>query len=218
MRAFSADRWKGPHPGMNGAPFHASVNIHYRHNQRARAVIWSGSLARLKGFSAFVCQDDFEGVVSETNTHVPTKLTNEIIAAAIEGYEGQRKRIDQQIAELRAMLMGGPAEIAATPESPKRKRRRMSAAGRRAAEAQRKRWARIRGESEPSAPARTEVQKVPRAKRRISEEGMKRIIAATKKRWPLAKAAKARLSAAKKAAPTTKKAAAKKVAAKKMRP
>ncbi len=176
-------------------------------------------MAGLMGFSALVCQDDFEGVVSETNTHMPTKLTNEIIAAAIEGYEGQRKRIDYQIAELRAMLSGGPATPAATPEAPKRKRRRMRAAGRRAvAEAQRKRWARIRGESEPPAPATTEVQKVRRAKRRISEEGMKRIIAATKKRWRLAKAAKARLSAAKKAAPATKKVTAKKIATKKSAP
>ena len=112
-----------------------------------------------------------------------------------------------------------PFALNNTPEAPARKRKGFSVAVRRKmALAQKARWATIRGKSEPSAPARTEVQKVPRAKRRISEEGMKRIIAATKKRWPLAKAAKARLSAAKKAAPTTKKAAAKKVAAKKMRP
>jgi|ERR1017187_3676787 hypothetical protein len=150
-------------------------------------------------------------VVLETNTYMPTRLTNEIIAAAIDGYEGQKKRIDQQLAELRAMLSGGPAETAPTPEAPKRKRRRMSAAGRRAvAEAQRKRWARIRGESEPSAPATT---KAPKAKRRISAEGMKRIIAATKKRWRLAKAAKAVSTAKRKAAPAATKVAVKKAAA-----
>ena len=39
---------------------------------------------------------------------MPTpKLTNEIITAAIEGFESQRRRIDDQIAELRAMLDGG---------------------------------------------------------------------------------------------------------------
>ncbi|MGA9107749.1 MAG: hypothetical protein WB359_20590 [Bryobacteraceae bacterium] len=139
---------------------------------------------------------------------MPTRLTNEIIAAAIDGFEGQKKRIDQQIAELRAMLSGKTAEAAATPEAPKRKRRRMSAAGRKAvAEAQRKRWARIRGESEPSAPAMTEAQKAAKTKRRFSAEGLKRIIAATKKRWRLAKAAKAVSTA-------TKKAAVKKLAAK----
>ncbi|MGO9615114.1 MAG: hypothetical protein ACLP6W_01795 [Bryobacteraceae bacterium] len=155
-----------------------------------------------------LCQDDVQGVVTETDIHMPTRLTNEIIAAAIDGFEGQKKRIDQQIAELRAMLSGKTAEAAATPEAPKRKRRRMSAAGRKAvAEAQRKRWARIRGESEPSAPAMTEAQKAAKTKRRFSAEGLKRIIAATKKRWRLAKAAKAVSTA-------TKKAAVKKLAAK----
>jgi len=71
--------------------------------------------------------------------------------------------------------------------------------------AQRKRWAKIRGESEPPAPA-----KAPKAKRRISEEGMKRIIAATKKRWRLQKAAAK--APAKKA--VTKKTAVKKAAVK----
>jgi NOL1/NOP2/fmu family ribosome biogenesis protein len=70
--------------------------------------------------------------------------------------------------------------------------------------AQRKRWAKIRGESEPPAPANA-----PKAKRRISEEGMKRIIAATKKRWRLQKAAAKALA---------KKAVAKKIAVKKAEP
>jgi len=154
---------------------------------------------------------NIEGLVLETNTHMPTRLTNEMIAAAIDGYEGQKKRINQQLAELRAMLSGGPAETATTPEAPKRKRRRMSAAGRRAvAEAQRKRWARIRGPSEPSEPATT---KAPKAKRRISAAGMKRIIAATKKRWRLAKPAKAVSTAKRKAAPAATKVAVKKAAA-----
>jgi len=160
---------------------------------------------------AVLCQDYVQGVVTETITHMPTSLTNEIIAAAIDGFHAQRRRIDQQIADLRAMLTGGPAETATTPEAPKRKRRKMSAAARRSvAEAQRKRWARIRGESEPSAPATTEAQKAPKAKRRISAEGMKRIIAATKKRWRLAKVAKAASTATKKAAPVAKKGAVKK--------
>jgi hypothetical protein len=146
---------------------------------------------------------------------MPTRLTTEIIAAAIDGFEGQKKRIGQQIAELRAMLSGKTAEAAATPGAPKRKRRKMSAAGRKAvAEAQRKRWARIRGESGPSAPATAEAQKAPKPKRRISAEGMKRIIAATKKRWRLVKAAKPVSTATKKAAPPTKKVGVKKAAVK----
>ena len=35
---------------------------------------------------------------------MPTKLTPEIITAAIEGFKAEKTRIDQQIAELRAML------------------------------------------------------------------------------------------------------------------
>jgi hypothetical protein len=34
------------------------------------------------------------------------KLTNEIVAAAIAGFEGQKRQIDTQIAELRAWLSG----------------------------------------------------------------------------------------------------------------
>jgi hypothetical protein len=78
--------------------------------------------------------------------------------------------------------------------------------------AQKARWARIRGESEPSAPAATKAQKAPKAKRQISAEGMKRIIAATKKRWRLAKAAGEAATAKKKAMPVTKKVAVKKAA------
>jgi hypothetical protein len=119
---------------------------------------------------------------------MPNKLTNQIISAAIDGFESQKTRIDQQIAELRAMLSGGPAETAATPEPTTGKRRKFSAAARkRMREAQQLRWAKIRGESGPAVRAATPEK----PKRRISEEGMKRIIAATKKRWRLAKAAKA---------------------------
>jgi hypothetical protein len=142
-------------------------------------------------------------------TPMPAKLTNEIITAAIEGFESQKIRIDEQISELKAMLTGGPAEAAATPEPTTRKRRRFSAAARKRMKgAQRRRWAKIRGESMPATAAAT--PEPPKSKRRISEEGMKRIVAATKKRWRLAKAAKAQAATAKKAATAKTKAAASK--------
>ena len=108
---------------------------------------------------------------------MPTlKLTAAIITAAIEGFESQKRRIDDQIAELRAMLPGGPGQDATTPAAPGRKRRKFSAAARRRMkEAQKRRWAKIRRESEPPAPASPEPAK---PKRRISKEGMARIIAA----------------------------------------
>ena len=63
-------------------------------------------------------------------------------------------------------------------------------------------WAKIQGESEPTAPATPEA---PKPKRRISKEGMARIIAATKKRWAAfhkaeKPAPKTKLSPARKAA------------------
>jgi len=73
---------------------------------------------------------------------MPTKVTNEILTAAIEGFEAQKTRINAQIAELRQTLSGGPAKPAVAPQPQKRKRKKMSAASRaRIAEAQRKRWA-----------------------------------------------------------------------------
>lgn len=92
------------------------------------------------------------------------KLTLEdasLLAAALEGLELQRTRLDEQIQKVRAMLRkGGSAkaagEVAAAPAAPKtaapRKRRKLSAEGRaRIAEAQRKRWAATRKKSKGAA-------------------------------------------------------------------
>ena len=112
---------------------------------------------------------------------MPTKLSPEIITAAIEGFEAQKTRIDAQIAELQAVLTGGSTGLAATPESPTRKRKKFSAASRRKmAMAQEARWAKIKGEPEPPAPAAKES---PKPKRKFSAAGRRAIIAATKKRW-----------------------------------
>src|ERR1017187_8048265 len=140
---------------------------------------------------------------------MPTKLTPEIINAAIVGFEQQRHRIDAQIGELKAMLSGGPAEAAATPEPAKRKRRKMSAAGRKAiAEAQRKRWAVSKKAAEPPA-----AQKVPRPKRKLSP-ARKAALVANLAKARAARAAK-RAEAAKAEQAANKKAAAKKTATKK---
>src|ERR1039458_4982065 len=114
--------------------------------------------------------------------HTPTqKLTPEILTAAIAGFEQQKLRIDTQIAELRTMLPGGRSEPAATPEGPKGKRRKMSAAARkRMGDAQRKRWAASKRPSEPqSQPAA--ASEAP--KRKLSDAGRRAIGEATKKRW-----------------------------------
>ena len=110
-------------------------------------------------------------------------LTKEIVDAAIFGFEGQKKKIDEQIAELRRVFpgaSGGP--ISKTTVGTKRK---MSAAGREAiAEAQRKRWAAVKGERT------SQTKTAKKSPKRLSPEGRAAIVAALKKRWAAKKAAR----------------------------
>jgi hypothetical protein len=134
---------------------------------------------------------------------MPTpRLTNEIIEAAIEGFEAQKLRMDAQIAELRATLTGTPASRVAEPKAHKSKRKFSAEALKRMREAQQRRWAKVRGESAPPAPTAPEPAK---PKRTLSKAGRANIVAALKKRW-------AKEKAAKKAVPVSKKTAAKKAA------
>ena len=116
---------------------------------------------------------------------MPPKLTNAIIAAAIDGFEAQKVKLDGEIAALRALLFpGSNSEPAVTSAPTKRKRRKMSAAGRKAiAEAQRKRWAATKKTAGSSVPQKP--------KRKLSRAGRAAIVAATKKRWALKRAAEA---------------------------
>src|SRR5262249_18742111 len=104
------------------------------------------------------------------------QLTNEIIDAAIEGFEAQKRRIEDQIAALRDMKSGVAPKSTGS--------RQMSAAGRKAiADAQRRRWAETRGEAVPARSA-----KPVRKKRVLSAAGRAAIVAALKKRWAAKKA------------------------------
>jgi hypothetical protein len=109
---------------------------------------------------------------------MPTKLTTEILYAAIDGFEIQKARIEAQIAEIRQLLEGAPAPAAVADESPSpSKRRKISKAGRAAiAAAQKKRWAESKKQDAPPVAA-------PPKKRKLSAAGRRAIIAATKKRW-----------------------------------
>ncbi|MEO8593822.1 MAG: hypothetical protein ABI759_10915 [Candidatus Solibacter sp.] len=129
------------------------------------------------------------------------KLTPEILIAAIEGFESHKRRIDDQISALRAMLPGTPA---ATPEAAPKTRKVSAAARRRMALGQQKRWAAIKGTGAPSASGEPT-----KPKRQLSAAGKAAIVAALKKRWAAKKAA------AKTAPVVTKKAAVKKTIAKK---
>jgi peptidoglycan hydrolase CwlO-like protein len=116
---------------------------------------------------------------------MPThKLTTEIIHAAIEGFESQKRRLDSQIAELRQLLRDEPVEAATASKSPTLKRGMSSAGRRRIAAAQKARWAKLKGAS--SSPA---TAKPPKGKRKLSAAGRKAISEASKKRWALKRAA-----------------------------
>ena len=129
---------------------------------------------------------------------MPTKLTIEILTAAIEGFEFQKRKIDFQIASLRAMLSGNPAKPGATPEPPKHKRRKMSAAGRKAiAEGQRKRWADSKRQSEQSQ-ATPEAAK---PKRKLSRAGRAAIIAKPAAKKSVSKKTPVKRTTAKKSVP-----------------
>jgi hypothetical protein len=118
---------------------------------------------------------------------MPTpRFTNEIIEAAIEGFEAHKLRMDAKIAELRALLIGAPPSQAAEPKAHKPKRKFSAEALKRMREAQQRRWAKVRGESAPSAPKPPEPAK---PKRKLSKAGRANIVAALKKRWAAKKAA-----------------------------
>jgi hypothetical protein len=128
-------------------------------------------------------------------------------AGIIDQLEQRKAAIERALAALREVdVTGSAAEVkpAAAPEASTGKRKKFSAAARRRmALAQKARWAKIKGEIEAVAPPLPEPSK---PKSRISPEGMKRIIAATKKRWRLKRAAAkaASAKAAKKVTPVRK--------------
>jgi len=115
------------------------------------------------------------------------KLNVEILNAAIQGFETQKGRIDAQIAEIRQMLAVGRTGPGTATEPQKRKRKMSAAARKRICDAQRKRWALSKSQSEPSLKSVT--PETPKKKRKLSAAGRRAIIAATKKRWASIRAA-----------------------------
>jgi dsDNA-specific endonuclease/ATPase MutS2 len=120
---------------------------------------------------------------------MPTgKLTKPIIEAAIAGFEAQKQRIDAQIAELRAMLIGAPEESAKEAPAEQKRRKFSAAARKRMREAQKLRWARLRGESR-TAPEAKPAKKTVRPKPHFSAAARKALSDAMKKRWAAKRAA-----------------------------
>ena len=142
-------------------------------------------------------------------------ISQDILRAALAGFQLDKQRIDAQIAEVQAMLGGSASPEAPTSssdEAPRKGRRRRSVAARkRMAEAQKARWAKIKSESESVSPE-LPTPEAPRTKRKISAAGRKAMSEATKKRWAVKKAADAARSA------PSKKVASKKAVVKKAAP
>jgi hypothetical protein len=128
-------------------------------------------------------------------SYMTQQLTSEILNAALENLTSKRHEIDEQIAEARRLLGGsrngaGKNGTPAAPEAAKRKRR-ISAVGRRAiAAAQRRRWA------EQKAATGSSTEKAQRPKRKLSPAGRAAIVAALKKRWAAKKAEATKASTA----------------------
>jgi hypothetical protein len=74
----------------------------------------------------------------------------ELLSAALQGLEAQKKRIEEQISQVQAMLghrrgrPAGSANTAAAPEPAARRRQLSPAARKRIAAAQKRRWAEYR--------------------------------------------------------------------------
>src|SRR5258708_3520708 len=127
-------------------------------------------------------------------------LSSEVLNAALEGLEAQKKTLEQHIQQVRSMLglgtdrRGRPPKSAASPSATVtsaptagRRRKRSPEIRARMAEAQRKRWAAVKGKQ-------TKSPKTAPKKRRLSAAGRKRIVEATKKRWAEYNAKKAAAS------------------------
>ena len=119
---------------------------------------------------------------------MPTKFTERMIAAAIAGFEAQKRQIDAEIAALRGVGQeSGPATPEPVSDSTKPPKRNMSAATRKKmALAQQKRWAAKRGKSVPEMPKAPVAKK---ARRKMSAAAKANMIAAIKKRWAEKRAA-----------------------------
>jgi hypothetical protein len=128
-------------------------------------------------------------VVLSDKLIMPANLNQELLTAALEGLEVRKKRIEEQITEVRSLMRSSGSRStesdAQTPEQPRR--RVLSAAARkRIAAAQRKRWAATK-----KAAAEQNTAKQPTASKKV---------ATTKTAKKAAKKAAAKKAVVKKAA------------------
>ena len=117
------------------------------------------------------------------------------ITELVDHLEGQRRRIDEQLLELRGILGTANGSTSPTAHTRGGKRQLSPATRQRIATAQKKRWAASRAATttaQATAPAEHPVPVATgKPKRTLSAAGRKRIVAALKKRWADKKAAEA---------------------------
>jgi len=147
------------------------------------------------------------------------QIDSVVLTAALEGLELQRQRLDARVDEVKRLLKSAGTSIVTTSletvtassDAQVRPRKKFSAATRKKmALAQKKRYAALKGQTEPEQAAATQPARAIR-KRKLSAAGLANIRAAVAKRWAKAKSAK-------NAPVATKKVAAKKSATKKSAP
>ena len=112
------------------------------------------------------------------------KLTADILAAALIGFEEQKNQLDAKISEIKQLLGGSTRATAATATAKPRKKR-SAAVRRRMKIAQQLRWKKIKQAAEPQQGKAARPKK-----RKLSAAGRKAISMAAKKRWAATKAAK----------------------------
>jgi hypothetical protein len=115
-----------------------------------------------------------------------SNLNPEILAAALQGLEAQRARLDVHIAEARRLLGARTQEPAAAAKAPRPRRKMSAVALKRTVEAQKKRWAEYHRKQAAAAQKAKEpatAAKAPRPRRKMSAAARKRISDATRKRW-----------------------------------
>jgi hypothetical protein len=82
---------------------------------------------------------------------MPKQLDKSLLEMALIGYQAQRSKIDERIAEIQQQLGGGSPYAAAPAAGPKARRQMSPAAKKRIAAAQKKRWAEFHAKSQKPA-------------------------------------------------------------------
>ena len=91
-----------------------------------------------------------------------------LLQMALIGYEAERRKIEEKMAEIRGQLGGRTHQIAASTDGARPVKRQMSAAARqRIGVAQRKRWAAFREDRKPALKAARKRRLSPAAKAKL---------------------------------------------------